>query len=52
MGNVALGEYWFGMDEHQWNIGDRSLRCFAAVHTKSGEFVGSLKGIGSRTPKG
>lgn len=52
MGNVALGEYWIGMTEHQWNIGDRSLRCFAAVHTKSGEFVGSLKGIGSRTPKG
>jgi len=50
--NPYVGYLQFGFAENQWNMGDRSARCFVAAYTKDGKFVGSVKGIRSRTPKG
>lgn len=50
--NPYVGYLEFGFDETQWNMGDRSARCYVAAYTKDGKFVGSVKGIRSRTPKG
>ena len=50
--NPAIGYYQLGFQERQWDMGDRSVRCYAAAYTKDGNFVGSVKGIKSRPPKG
>jgi hypothetical protein len=50
--NPAIGYYEFGFQERQWDMGDRSVRCYAAAYTKDGNFVGSVKGIKTRSPKG
>jgi len=50
--NPHVGYFELGFDERQWYMGDRSVRCYAAAFTTDGQFVGSVKGIRSRTPKG
>jgi hypothetical protein len=50
--NPAIGYYALGFQKRQWNMGDRSVRCYAAAYTKDGNFVGSVKGIKSRPPNG
>jgi hypothetical protein len=51
-GNLAVGYWVTGWGEDQWNLGDRTVECFAYAYTKSGKFVGSVKGIRNQTPKG
>jgi Septum formation len=50
--NPAIGYYQLGFQQPQWDMGDRSVRCYASAYTKDGRFVGSVKGIKSRPPKG
>ena len=50
--NQAVGWWALGWDEDRWNLGDRTTQCFAYAYTKSGKFVGSVKGIRDQTPKG
>jgi hypothetical protein len=50
--NQAVGWWTLGWDEDQWKLGDRTTQCFAYAYTKSGKFVGSVKGIRDQTPKG
>ncbi|GIH18142.1 septum formation family protein [Rugosimonospora africana] len=50
--NPAVGWWEQSFDEDQWNLGDRTVQCFAYAFTKSGHFTGSVKGIRGKTPKG
>ncbi|HEY2674882.1 MAG TPA: septum formation family protein [Rugosimonospora sp.] len=50
--NPAVGWWELSFDEDQWALGDRTVQCFAYAFTKSGSFVGSVKGIRGKTPKG
>lgn len=50
--NRSVGLWWIGFDKDRWILGDRTARCFAYAYTKSGTMVGSVKGIGNRTPNG
>jgi hypothetical protein len=50
--NSAVGWWEQSFDEDQWKLGDRTVQCFAYAFTRSGNFVGSVKGIRGRTPKG
>ena len=51
-GNQSVGWWAVGWDEDRWNLGDRTTQCFAYAYTKSGKFVGSVKGIKDQAPKG
>lgn len=48
----AVGWWGLGWDQDQWKLGDRGTQCFAYAYTKSGKFVGSVKGIRNQAPKG
>jgi hypothetical protein len=50
--NESVGWAWTYTAEARWDLGDRSIRCFAAAFTKDSKFVGSVKGIGLKTAKG
>jgi hypothetical protein len=50
--NPAIGWWESNFDQNQWALGDRTIQCFAYAFTKSGNFVGSVKGIRGKTPKG
>jgi hypothetical protein len=50
--NQYVGWWALGWDPDQWKLGDRTTQCFAYAYTKSGKFVGSVKGIRNQTPKG
>jgi Septum formation len=50
--NAAVGWWELNWSEDQWKLGDRTTQCFAYAYTKSGKFVGSVKGIRNQTPKG
>jgi putative regulator of septum formation len=44
--NATVG-YWSGsLDKQRWELGDRSVRCFAYAWTKNKTIVGSVRGIG------
>jgi hypothetical protein len=47
-----VGIVSFNLDEDRWNLGDRTVRCFAAADTKDGRFTASVKGIRGNKPKG
>jgi len=49
---TSVGWWPFSFSEDQWNLGDRTIPCFAYAYTKSGAIVGSVKGIRNQTPKG
>ncbi len=50
--NAAVGYWTLRFVQDRWNLGDRTIQCFAYAFTKSGAFVGSVKGIKNQTPKG
>jgi hypothetical protein len=50
--NQAVGWWTLGWSQDLWNLGDRTTQCFAYAYTKSGKFVGSVKGIKDQAPKG
>jgi hypothetical protein len=50
--NTSVGWWKLGWTEDQWKLGDRTTQCFAYAFTKSGKFVGSVKGIKNQTAKG
>ena len=50
--NQAVGWWALGWDEDAWKLGNRTTQCFAYAYTKSGKFVGSVKGIKDQAPKG
>jgi hypothetical protein len=50
--NQSVGWWSHDWDEDQWKLGDRTTQCFAYAYTRSGMFVGSVKGIRDQTPKG
>jgi hypothetical protein len=50
--NSSVGWLTLGFDKTQWNMGDRSTRCYAAAYTKDGKFTASVKGIKNKTAKG
>jgi hypothetical protein len=50
--NQTVGWVWLWPSEDQWNVGDRSVRCFAASYTKSGKFTARVRGIKNRPAKG
>jgi len=39
------------VSEDQWKLGDRTIQCYAFAATSGKTMVGSVKGLGSRTPK-
>lgn len=43
--NPTIGYWNGGFTMRRWEIGDRSVRCFAYAYTKNGTFVGSVRGI-------
>ncbi len=49
--NQAVGMWWFGFSQAQWNLGDRTTQCFAYAYTKNHQFIGSVKGIKDQAPK-
>jgi Septum formation len=51
MNNPAIGYFELGFQERRWDMGDRSVRCYAAAYTKDGTFIGSVKSIKSRPPR-
>jgi hypothetical protein len=50
--NTSVGWWPSGVSPDQWKLGDRVVRCFAYAFTRSGMFVGSVKGIKNQAPKG
>jgi hypothetical protein len=50
--NSSVGWWPSGVSPDQWRLGDRTVQCFAYAFTKSGMFVGSVKGIKNQTAKG
>jgi hypothetical protein len=50
--NEAVGYWMLPWTQDRWVLGDRTTQCFAYAFTKSGTFVGSVKGIKNQTPKG
>lgn len=45
--NPSVGYYTDFFTHQRWEVGDRSVRCFAFAYTKNGTFVGSVRGIGT-----
>lgn len=50
--NSTVGWLNLNFDEQQWNMGDRSTRCYAAAYTRDGKFTASVKGIKNKPAKG
>ncbi len=50
--NSSVGWWELNWSEDRWALGDRTTQCFAYAFTKSGTFVGSVKGIKNQTAKG
>jgi hypothetical protein len=50
--NAAIGWWESNFDEDQWALGDRTASCFAFAFTRSGNFVGSVKGLRDQAPRG
>lgn len=50
--NPSVGRWAMGWTQARWALGDRTTRCFAYAFTKSGMFVGSVKGIKNQIAKG
>ena len=51
--NDTVGWLFLGLlDQVQWNMGDRTARCYAAAYTKDGKFTASVKGIKNKPAKG
>jgi len=51
-GSNTVGWAYSYTDEDAWANGDHYIRCYAAAFTHDKKFVGSVKGIGTRTAKG
>jgi Septum formation len=49
--NPHIGSFHMDFNQDQWDMGDRSVRCYAAAAADDGTLVGSVKGIKTRTPK-
>jgi hypothetical protein len=49
--NRSVGWLFFWPRQTQWDAGDRTFSCYAYAFTKSKKIIGSVKGIGSKTPK-
>jgi hypothetical protein len=49
--NQSLGYWSTRYDKERWEMGDRTVRCFAYAFTKSKVIIGSVKGIKNATPK-
>jgi hypothetical protein len=47
---MKMGYISWGLDRKDWDRGDRWVRCFAWSDAK--KVVGSVKGIGDKTPPG
>jgi hypothetical protein len=45
--NPTVGWWATAFDKPRWDIGDRSVHCFAYAYTKNKAFVGSVRGIGT-----
>ena len=45
MDNPTVGYLDDSFDKQRWELGDRSIRCFAYAYTKNATFVGSVRGI-------
>jgi hypothetical protein len=45
--NPTVGYLTDGFTQQQWEVGDRTVRCFAYAYTKNRTFVGSVRGIGT-----
>jgi Septum formation len=45
--NPTIGYLTGDFDRHRWDLGDRSVRCFAYAWTKNKTIVGSVRGIRS-----
>jgi hypothetical protein len=50
--NQSVGWWPLGWSQEQWKLGDRTTQCYAYAYTKSGKFVGSVRGIRNQTAKG
>jgi hypothetical protein len=50
--NASVGYSWTYVTKQQWDAGNRTTRCFASAFTHDHKMTGSVRGIGSRTPKG
>jgi Septum formation len=54
--NPALGWGWDGFSQKRWELGNRTIRClvlgFKGGSVNGVRFTGSVKGIGTRAPKG
>ena len=51
-GSNTVGWAYSYTDEDAWANGDHYIRCYAAAFTHDKKFIGSVKGIGTRTAKG
>jgi len=49
--NPVVGIVYDTFDQKRWELGDRSIRCYAYAYTKSKKMIGSVKGIGAKVPK-
>lgn len=50
--NPLVGWLFFWPRQTQWEAGDRTFSCFAYAFTKSKKMTGSVKGLGTRAPRG
>jgi hypothetical protein len=50
--NPVVGWLFFWPRQTQWDAGDRTFTCYAYAFTKSKKMTGSVKGLGTRAPKG
>ncbi len=49
--NPVVGIVYDTFDQKRWELGDRSIRCYAYAYTKSKKMIGSVKGLGAKAPK-
>jgi hypothetical protein len=45
-----IGLIWQNFSQDDWDLGDRSVRCWAYAYTPTHKFGESVKGIGARNP--